>query len=604
MKQLLFHIRMHWNKVKRFFLFPGEGLILLASLGSLFLLIYQFGFSLPVHTEEVLQNTCTWLLLLFFTGITLRYITRFSDIIQEKMLFLDISLYLLLFGVLSAKLFFREAFKNSLPYLDFFTAPLLVYSLLAGLSLIHLSRQLFILIESYIKPSLLFLVSFIFFILIGWGLLLLPNATTEGIGLVDALFTAATSVCITGLSTVDIATTFTRTGHVIIMTLVQVGGIGVMTFTSFIALSFMKNSSFSSKLMLKDMLSEERTGGLFRVILNILLVTFLLEGVGAYLIYLEIKGTLGMSTGDELFFAVFHSITAFCSAGISTISGGYTNPYLVNNYNLHIWVSLLIILGGLGFPIVFNYLKYWRHIVINYIKVWLGMQKHMVYQPRIIQLHSYIVIASTILLVSGSCILYLFFEYNHSLAGLPFGGKLTESLLGAVTPRTAGITTTDTSMLTSPTLVMTLVLMIIGVAPMSTGGGLKITTVFVLLATAIALLQNKERVEFKRREIASSTIRRALTVLILYFFWLSLLWWLLSYTEPDIPLFNLLFESVSALSTVGLSMDTTPLLSDTGKIALVITMLMGRIGVLTFFVSLWKESIKKHYTYPSENILM
>ncbi|MCD7936947.1 MAG: potassium transporter [Tannerellaceae bacterium] len=603
-KQFLFKIRMHWGGIKKILHLFGEGLILLASLSSVFLFIYQFGFSLSPYTEEMLQQVRIYLLLFFFFGITLRYYTKFSEVVQEKMIFLDISLYLLLFGVLSAKLFFRKTFAESLPYLDFLTYPVVIYTLLAALSLIHLSRQIFILIQSYIKPSLLFLLSFVFFILTGWGLLLLPNATTQGITLIDALFTAATSVCITGLTTLDIATTFTPTGHAIIMLLVQIGGIGVMTFTSFIALSFIKNTSYSSKLMLKDMLSEERTGGLFKVILNILTVTFLIEGAGAYLIYTEIHDTMGMTISEEIFFAIFHSITAFCSAGISTLTGGYTHPLLADKYNLHVYVSFLIIFGGLGFPIVFNYLRYWRYLLISRTKVWLGLQKHVIHQPRLIQLHSYIVIGSTLFLITTGFLLYFIFEYNHTLDGLPLGGKLANSLLGAVTPRTAGISLTDTTLLSPPTLIMTIVFMIIGAAPMSTGGGLKVTTVFVLVITSLALLQNKGQVEFKRREIASSTIRKAISMLILYFFWLGMLWWILSYTEPHIPIFNLLFESVSALSTVGLSLNVTPLLSTTGKLLLIVTMLVGRIGILTFFMSLWKESGHKYYSYPSENILM
>src|SRR5699024_5944758 len=148
---------------------------------------------------------------------------------------------------------------------------------------------------------------------------MLPNAPVHGIHFVDALFISTTSVCVTGLTTVDVATTFTHTGHIIIMFLIQIGGIGVMTFTSFFALSFMGHSSFTSKLVLKDMLNEDRVNGLFRVILNILFVTLFIEGVGAYLIYLDIKGALPGGTQEEVFYAVFHAVSAFCNAGISTL---------------------------------------------------------------------------------------------------------------------------------------------------------------------------------------------------------------------------------------------------------------------------------------------
>lgn len=325
-KHLQFSFRMYWANMKGLLNMVAEGIILVASLASLFILVYQFGFKYSAHVTHMLETSRVYLLLAFFTGISLRYILKFKEIIQEKMLYLDIGIYFFLFAVLSGKVFFKEAIHQSLPYLGFLTEPLFVYFLLLLLSAIHLSRQTFTLLQSHIKPSLLFLLSFVFVILVGSGLLMLPNATVHGIHFVDALFISTTSVCVTGLTTVDVATTFTHTGHIIIMLLIQIGGIGVMTFTSFFALSFMGHSSFTSKLVLKDMLNEDRVNGLFRVILNILFVTLFIEGVGAYLIYLDIKGGLPGGTQEEVFYAVFHAVSAFCNAGISTLSGNMYDP--------------------------------------------------------------------------------------------------------------------------------------------------------------------------------------------------------------------------------------------------------------------------------------
>ena len=434
---------------------------------------------------------------------------------------------------------------------------------------------------------------------------MLPNATTRPIHFVDALFTATTSVCVTGLTTVDVATTFTHIGHVIIMILIQIGGIGVMTFTSFFALSFMGHSSFTSKLMLKDMLNEERTGGLFRVILNILFVTFFIEGIGAYFIYMDIRGTLpGATVQDDIFFAIFHAISAFCNAGISTLSGNMCDPLVVHNYNLHVWISLLIIFGGLGFPIVFNYLKLLRHFIVNTFMVATRLQKRYIHTPRIINIHTYIVVISTLALIIGGMILYFIFETDNTLAGLPLKGKLADSLLGAVTPRTAGFTVADMGTLRPVTLMLTLILMVIGAAPMSTGGGLKVTTVFVAIVTALNVAREKEKVEVRKREISPATIRRAFATIVLYFIFASVAVWMLSYTEEGTPIFTLTFEVVSALSTVGSSLNFSPLLSMAGKLIIICTMLIGRIGVLTFMVSFIKEYKKRDYTYPQENILM
>lgn len=601
-RQLSFSLRIYWRRIRMGLNMIAEGIILLASIASFFILIYQFGFIQTSEIDHSLYQARIYVLLAFFAGISLRYIIKFQEIIQEKMLYTDISIYFMLFAVLSGTVFFKEAIEQSLPYLTFISDPKFVYILMLLLGTIHLSRQTFTLMQSRLKPSLLFLLSFVFVILVGAGLLMLPNATTQGIHFIDALFISTTSVCVTGLTTVDVATTFTHTGHIIIMLLIQIGGIGVMTFTSFFALSFMSKSSFYSKIVLKDMLNEERTGQLFRVILNILFVTLFIESIGAYLIYLDIQGTLPGGTGEEIFFSVFHAISAFCNAGISTLSGNMYDPLVADKYNLHVWIALLIIFGGLGFPIVFNYLKLAQHQLFNTLKIIFGQQ--YIHAPRIINIHTYIVVIFTLVLLTVGTGLYLFFELDNTLRGLPLNGKLANAFLGAVTPRTAGFCVTDMTTLTHATLMLTLILMIIGAAPMSTGGGLKVTTVFVALLTTYCMMRDKEKVEVRKREISAVAIRRAFAIFVIYFICLVMATWALSYTEKDAPVFTLLFEVVSALSTVGLSLNYSPLLSEPGKWIIIGSMLIGRIGVLTFFASFCREYTRKNYTYPQENILM
>ncbi|MEA4809147.1 TrkH family potassium uptake protein, partial [Macellibacteroides fermentans] len=518
--------------------------------------------------------------------------------------FTDLTIYFLLIGSIFSKIFFTKVMADSLPYLDFFSNRWFTYGLLAVLTIIHSSRQVFTVIQHRIRPSLLFIFSFAFVILTGTGLLMLPNATIHGIHFVDALFTATTSVCVTGLTTVDVATQFTAAGHIIILLLIQVGGIGVMTFTSFFALSFMGETSINSQLILKDMLSEERLGGLFKVVINILFVTLFIEAIGAYLIFQSVSGTLPGGTSEELFYAVFHSVSGFCNAGISTLSGNLNDPLVQTNYSLRVIISGLIIFGGLGFPILFNYLKLLRHVVINSFNIVIGKQKHYIHTPHIINAHSYIVITSTIVLILVGSLSYLFFEYNNTLAGLPTEGKLATALLGGVTPRTAGFNPTNIGMLSPTTLVIMLILMFIGAGPMSTGGGIKVTAMFVALAATFNIMRNKRDVEVRGRRITTYTIRRSLAVIVVYLTWLMLATIVLSWTEKGIPLFSLVFELVSALSTVGLSINLSPLLSETGKMVVIVSMFIGRIGVLTFFTSLMKEYKEQVYAYPKEHILM
>ncbi|MFY1612101.1 TrkH family potassium uptake protein [Macellibacteroides fermentans] len=603
-RRYLFLYKMHASRLRNVFNTVAEISISLASLGSLFILLYQFGYSLSPQTTLRLSEYHNHLLLLFFVGISLRYIVQFDKIIRERMLFTDLTIYFLLIGSIFSKIFFTKVMADSLPYLDFFSNRWFTYGLLAVLTIIHSSRQVFTVIQHRIRPSLLFIFSFAFVILTGTGLLMLPNATIHGIHFVDALFTATTSVCVTGLTTVDVATQFTAAGHIIILLLIQVGGIGVMTFTSFFALSFMGETSINSQLILKDMLSEERLGGLFKVVINILFVTLFIEAIGAYLIFQSVSGTLPGGTSEELFYAVFHSVSGFCNAGISTLSGNLNDPLVQTNYWLRIIISGLIIFGGLGFPILFNYIKLLRHVVINSFNIVIGKQKHYIHTPHIINAHSYIVITSTIVLILVGSLSYLFFEYNNTLAGLPTEGKLATALLGGVTPRTAGFNPTNIGMLSPTTLVIMLILMFIGAGPMSTGGGIKVTAMFVALAATFNIMRNKRDVEVRGRRITTYTIRRSLAVIVVYLTWLMLATIVLSWTEKGIPLFSLVFELVSALSTVGLSINLSPLLSETGKMVVIVSMFIGRIGVLTFFTSLMKEYKEQVYAYPKEHILM
>ena len=604
LRNLYFSWWITWAKATRSLGGLAEVIILLSALASLFTLVYRFGFEHTKASFQLIAQLRIGLLLAFFTGITLRYLTRFHEIIQERMFYTDIGIYTFLLAVLSAKVFFPQVIAESLPYLSFFGEPLCAYLLLLLLSVIHLSRQVFSLIQSYIKPSLLFLSSFVCVILIGTGLLMLPNATTAGISFIDALFMATTSVCVTGLATLDVSTAFTEVGQTIILLLVQIGGIGVMTFTSFFALSFMGKSSFSSKMMLKDMLNEEKTGGLFQVIFNILCVTFFIEGIGVYLIYQSVAGTLPGGSSQELYYAVFHAVIGFCNAGMSTLSGNMADPLIVHNNRLHLAVSFLVILGGIGFPILFNYLSLLRHQAANGIRLLFRQQTHYIHTPHIINLHTFVVVTATGCLLIGGFLLFLLFEYHNSLQGLPWSEKLTQAFFGAATPRSAGFNATDMTALRPPTLILTWMLMLIGAGPVSTGSGLKVTTVTIALLAIGHVLTGKKELTIHGRSIAPELVLRAFATLMLTLGWLLVVFVGLSCTESGVPLFNLFFEATSALTTAGLSMDVTPTLSTPGKALIILTMLIGRIGVLTFFVGFAPQAKEKHYRYPQEQLFM
>lgn len=602
--KILFFYRINLPLIQELALFFAETLIVLASLSSFFVLVYQFGFQNTIWMSVQLDKLVLYILAAFFTGITIRYVVKFKDILQEKLLFLDLGIYLLVLAALLCRLFHVAMNVHHLPVLSALCRPLYSYILIGLVSIIHLSRLAFIVMQSRIKPSVLFSFSFLLVIWVGTGLLMLPTATHDGIEFIDALFMAATSVCVTGLTPVDVPATFTFTGFLILLMLIQIGGIGIMTFTSFFALSLMGKSSFTSEMMLKDVLNENQLGGLFRVILKIIAVTFLIEGIGVYLIYMQVRHTLPGGLPEELFFSVFHSVSAFCNAGISTLSGNLADPLVAHNYSLQFCMALLIIIGGLGFPIVFNYVKLVQHLVVNGFNMLIGRQKHYIHRPHIINVYTYIVMVSTAILLVVGTVVYFLAEREDSLRRLPFIGQLSSSFFSAVTPRTAGFNIVDMTSLSNTTLLLLIILMGIGASPMSTAGGIKTTTAFVALVTTVNVLRNKLPLEVFGREIVPQNIRRALTIIMLYISWLLLALFVLTISERHVPLFTLLFEMVSALSTVGLTLDFTPHLSDFGKVVIIITMFIGRLGVYTFFLGLVKDSKRKNYTYPQENVLM
>lgn len=603
-RNVIFKIKKSLNKLRDTILSSSEIFLLIASITSIFTIIYRLGFGGTAEDVMLLHRINFFILLTFLVGLTGRYIINYKDIILERLLYVDLTLYVLIIGTLISGYLFREEVMHNLPFLSFFTAPAFVNLLLFTVSTTCLSRQLFEVIKLNIRPSRLFISSFLFVILVGAGLLMLPQSTHTNISMIDALFMATTSVCVTGLTTVDVASTFTLHGQIILLFLIQIGGIGVMTFTSFFALSFMGKTQISHQIMLKDMLNEDNLNGLFQTIVYIILTTLLIEGIGAYLIWREIRGALPGGTGNEIFYAIFHSISAFCNAGISTLSGNLYDPLVRHNYGLHFWIAILIILGGLGFPIVFNYMKLLRHAVVNAIKIALGIQKRYKHMPFIINVHTRIVMNTTIILLVVGTILYYITEQHNTLEGMDTKQKLITSFFGSVTPRTAGFNTVDMGLLSNGALILTCILMIIGASPMSTGGGIKTSTFAIAFLTSLNFAKNKEKLELYRREMMHSTIRRAFVIIMFYMIWICIASFLLSISEKDKPIFALVFEVISALGTVGLSLNLTPTLSEFSKVLIILTMFIGRIGVFMFISSFLKETTPSKYNYPKDSLLL
>jgi len=454
------------------------------------------------------------------------------------------------------------------------------------------------------NPATLFVVSFALLILLGTLLLLLPNASTGSISVIDAAFTATSAVCVTGLIVVDTAKDFSFFGQLIILLLIQAGGLGMLTFTSFFAFYFKGGTSLQETLNLRDMVSSEQLGNVFKIVTKIIVFTLIIEMVGAALLYRSLPGHHFDSSAERLFFALFHAVSAFCNAGFSILSEGLYDKHVRFNYGMQWIVMVLIVLGGIGFNILSNYYEFLKAHLTNKIQIWLQLP-HKAVPARIISINTTLVLRTTLLLLLAGALFFFFTESRHSLSGHQgFMGKITGALFLSVSPRTAGFNTIDMSMLSVPAVLMTMVLMWIGASPASTGGGIKTSTFAVAVLNVISIVKGRSHIEMNYREIPYDSVRRAFAIISLSVFVIGAGIILLSWLEPEKDLLMLSFEAISAYSTVGLSLGVTGQLSTGGKVVLIILMFVGRVGTINLLTGMLKRLQHIRYRYPEESILI
>ena len=440
------------------------------------------------------------------------------------------------------------------------------------------------------NPSLMMAVSFLFIIMAGSGMLLMPRCIQHGVHLswIDSLFTATSAVCVTGLTTIDVPSTFTSFGQLVIMMLIQVGGLGVMTITSFFALFFMGNTSIYNQMQVQDMVSSKSLASLWSTLLNIFGFTAVLELAGAVLIFLNIHGTIGLDIRHELFFSMFHAVSAFCNGGFSNYQDGVGASVLMEGHCwLYIILALLIILGGIGYPVLVNL----KMAVTKYSK-----------GRRLFDLNTKIVLRTTMMLIVSGTALLACFEWNNTFAGMPIREKLTQAFFNAVSPRTAGFISVDLNSMCIQSIFIYTLLMWIGGASQSTAGGVKVNAFAVAFLNIRAIIHGTTRVEFAGRELSTDSIRRANAAVFVSIILLSVFVFLVTLTEPDLPLKAIVFECVSAFATVGSSLGITSSLQDTSKVLLVVLMFIGRVGLVTMAQGLLKQYKNQNYKLPQDNI--
>lgn len=418
-------------------------------------------------------------------------------------------------------------------------------------------------------------------------LLLLPFSTKSGhISLIDALFTSTSAICVTGLIVQDTATYFTPIGQIIILFLIQLGGLGIMTFSTLVLMVAGKRISIKDRIIIQNGFHPSAPKSIQSLIKNIFLYAMTFELLGCLSLFLRWRKEF--SWPQALFHSSFHSISAFCNAGFSRFSQSLVN------YRGDIWVNLtmilLIVFGGLGF-LVLQELKEGFSGIVRRKKI------H-------VSLHARLVLTITSCLIFFSFIIFFIIERNYSLKMFSLKEKILASLFQIVTPRTAGFITMDMNTLSAASVFLLIILMFIGASPGSTGGGVKTSTVGVILAFLKSRIAARDSVNIFYRTLPHESVTRAYTIVTLALSLLAFSSFVLFVTQPLARMEEVFFEVFSAFGTVGLSLGTTAKLSSLGKIMIVLTMYIGRIGPLTFLYAFSRHKPFGRYEYVEENVMI
>jgi trk system potassium uptake protein len=563
----------------------------------LFILSFLFyiGFNYPPKTYEGLLSAFRLLFLVLFLSkylpelLSIKKNIRISLVFRVLIFLYSLSVFLTNFDLVNHEKNLWHAFYGN--------TSIIVAVTLLGIT--EISGLLKLLSTRKIPPSLIFSMSFLLIILIGSGLLLLPKAHLGQLTYIDSLFTAVSAVCVTGLVVVDTATAFTMLGKTILLCMIQIGGLGIMAFTGFFSYIFASSgSSFRDRLLLKEIFSAESLNNLFKLLVKIIILTFITELAGAVIIYFS----LTLQVENRLMFSIFHSVSAFCNAGFSTLSEGLFSPAIKYNYTLQISVAVLIVLGGIGFPVLVSVYSYIKRLIIILIRKARGSRIPLKNGKKNISMRI-VLFMTGILILTGAGFYYLF-ENSTSLAGYDNTQKIISSFFGSISARTAGFNMVDISLWSYPTIFLMILLMWIGASPGSTGGGIKTTTFALAFKSVWNNLRGKDHLIIGNREVSTQTITRILSIIFLSIIVITAGFFCLLLSEPEMNPVHLFFECVSAFGTVGLSLADTGSFSSIGKIIVMLLMFIGRVGPLTLFTGFMLSNRKRYSRYPELEIII
>lgn len=598
----LFRIREYINirlyKHKNYVLNTLHSMSILFTLTAVSAIIIQYGFPSTTRTVSITNLAINISLVFYIIKYLLKFIYDFHpidflrDTRFEGILLLLVAVDLLTFAITGNYMSAIIAGIIGIPGVKtYYYLALQFYFLLIIIFEVGKAGRFIDMLK--IGPSAMLALSFVFIILTGASLLMLPEMTVNGIRFVDALFTSTSACCVTGLVVVDTATCFTLKGKTIIMMLIQVGGLNIISFATLFATFYKSSGGIKMQSLIKEMVATDKLSDTRGLLRKIFLFSITIELIGALFLYITWPTELIFrGVAEKVYFSVFHSVSAFNNAGFGLFTDNMFDISVRHAYNLQLVISALIFLGGIGFIVLEDALG-WRNILERRKIKW-----------KKLKLHSQIAIGASLLLIIAGAVVFYIVERRNTIEGYGWYGSIVSSIFQSVTCRTAGFNSVDFSKLGQPVLIFMMFLMFIGASPGSTGGGIKTTTFSVIIRSAYSTIRGRQNVEIMKRTISAETISKAFSIAL---FSLSLIFistFFLAFTEPDKQFLQLLFEEISAFGTVGLSTGITPALSVAGKSIIILTMYIGRIGTLTLALAITKRAVLTKYRYAEINVLI
>lgn len=577
--------------------------ILFVSVAALATLTYYTGFTIDAAHGVLLELAMDAFLALF----ALEFITRLVFMLHRRKFLTGhfpesalatiallelLSHYLFGYSILHGLTNLVSGSTGAQPY--HFLKQIIIL-LLAISELITQSRKVF---DFSIKPASLFLISFVGLSLLGTVLLTFPEMTVpEGrMTFLDALFTATSATCVTGLIVVDTGTFFTLKGQLIILFLMQLGGIGIITFASFFTSFLSQGFGIRHQLAITDIFGSKDFKSSTSLLRQIIFYTLIIEAIGVFLIYTQMGNHPSEPFYDQpwskLFYAVFHAVSAFCNAGFSLFSNSLMHSTIINDPALIITFAFLIILGGIGFPVLKDLFSI-KNIERRRKLPWKGLE-----------INTRVALSAAIILVVAGTVIFYFLERGNSMGHDDYLAGWVHAFFQSVTTRTAGFNSVDISELAAPTVILFLLFMFIGGSSISTAGGIKTSTLVVMMRSVVSVIRNKPQVELRGRSLSKDLIYRAFSIFAFAISFQFLGIFLLTLTEPNLSILDIIFELMSAFNTVGLSRGITADLSSAGKIIIIIFMFIGRVGSLTLAFALSSPAKSTSYRYPSTHMMV